>query len=173
MECSDAPVFLIFEPVVTFFAIWASLAVSHFAHTDARLADGVQWGVFFIQIAGLQYVFQNIYGFGVTSVGLTYLSIAWVTPPEVIMAISDPADRIGAIIGFAANFGQDALYRRHVKKHGVEARLFAPMAAGVLFPIGCIIFGLTSIPSVTFIAPCIGIAIILGDHPLRGGTTEC
>lgn len=37
------------------------------------------------------------------------------------------------------------------------------MAAGVLFPIGCIIFGLTSIPSVTFIAPCIGIAIILGE----------
>jgi hypothetical protein len=34
-----------------------------------------QWGVFYIQIAGLPYVYQNIFGFSITSVGLVYLAM--------------------------------------------------------------------------------------------------
>ncbi|OCF57017.1 hypothetical protein L486_05874 [Kwoniella mangroviensis CBS 10435] len=120
--------FVTMEPVVTFFAIWAALV----------------WGVFFIQIAGLPYVFKTIYGFGTTAAGSTYWAIV-----------------IGTVIGYFLNYFQDALYKRNVGRIGVEARLYAPCAAGIVFAIGCIIFGLTSVPNVHWIAPCIGIAIIL------------
>ncbi|WVR06701.1 hypothetical protein IAU60_003733 [Kwoniella sp. DSM 27419] len=120
--------FLVMEPVVTFFALWAALV----------------WGVFFIQIAGLPVVFKSIHGFGVTAAGSTYWAIV-----------------IGSVIGWLCNFYQDALYRKNVKRVGVEARLYAPMVAGIVFAVGCIIFGLTSIPSVHWIAPCIGIVIVL------------
>ncbi|OCF35086.1 hypothetical protein I316_03126 [Kwoniella heveanensis BCC8398] len=120
--------FVTMEPIVTFFALWAALV----------------WGVFFIQIAGLPYVFRTIYGFGITASGSTYWCIV-----------------IGGVIGWVFNFYQDALYRRNVGRVGVEARLYAPMAAGIVFAIGCIIFGLTSIPSVHWIGPCIGIVIVL------------
>ncbi|WVQ96557.1 hypothetical protein IAU59_003662 [Kwoniella sp. CBS 9459] len=116
------------EPIVTFFALWAALV----------------WGVFFIQIAGLPYVFRTIYGFGITASGSTYWCIV-----------------IGGVLGWMLNFYQDALYRRNVGRVGVEARLYAPMAAGIVFAIGCIIFGLTSISSVHWIGPCIGIVIVL------------
>ncbi|WWC63027.1 uncharacterized protein I303_105626 [Kwoniella dejecticola CBS 10117] len=120
--------FVTMEPVVTFFAIWAALV----------------WGVFFIQIAGLPYVFNTIYGFGTTASGSTYWAIV-----------------IGTVVGYFLNFFQDRLYKRHVARIGVEARLFAPCVAGIVFAVGCIIFGLTSIPSVHWIGPCIGVGIIL------------
>ena len=68
---------------------------------------------------------------------------------------------VGTCLGFAFNFVQDRLYRQHVGKHGVEARLFGAMAAGPGLAVGCIIFGLTAIPSVHWIAPCVGLVIIL------------
>lgn len=34
-----------------------------------------QWGVFYIQISGLPYLYQNIFGFSITGVGLMYLSM--------------------------------------------------------------------------------------------------
>ncbi|WVW85154.1 hypothetical protein I302_107192 [Kwoniella bestiolae CBS 10118] len=120
--------FVTMEPVVTFFAIWAALV----------------WGVFFIQIAGLSYVFRTIYGFGTTAAGSTYWAIV-----------------IGTVIGYLLNPIQDALYKRNVGRIGVEARLYAPCVAGIVFAVGCIIFGLTSVPNVHWIGPCIGVAIIL------------
>ncbi|WWC88263.1 uncharacterized protein L201_003170 [Kwoniella dendrophila CBS 6074] len=120
--------FVTMEPVVTFFAIWAALV----------------WGVFFIQIAGLPYVFKTIYGFGTTAAGSTYWAIV-----------------VGTLIGYLFNFIQDALYKRNVGRVGVEARLYAPCVASIVFAIGVMIFGLTSIPSVHWIGPCIGIAIAL------------
>ncbi|WRT66787.1 uncharacterized protein IL334_003750 [Kwoniella shivajii] len=120
--------FLMMEPIVTFFAIWAALV----------------WGVFFVQIAGLPYVFKSIHGFGTTAAGSTYWAIV-----------------VGSMIGYLLNFIQDHLYKKNVGRIGVEARLYAACAAGIVFAIGCVIFGLTSIPSVHWIAPCIGIAIIL------------
>ncbi|WOO80564.1 Efflux pump atB [Vanrija pseudolonga] len=102
------------------------------------------WGVFYTQIAGIPYTYRKLHGFSTTQVGLVYLCIC-----------------IGAIIGFAGNFIQEAIYRKRAAKRGVEARLYAPMVCGVLFAVGCYINGFTSIPSVHWIAPCIGLTCVL------------
>ena len=41
-----------------------------------------------------------------------------------------------------------------------------PMISGLMFAVGCIIFGLTSVPSIHWIAPCIGIVILMSEHGL-------
>ena len=56
----------------------------------------------------------------------------------------------------------EAIDRRKVAKHGVEARLYAPMVAGIAFAVGCYIFGFTSLPSIHWVVPCIGLVILLG-----------
>ncbi|WVQ83155.1 hypothetical protein IAT38_005293 [Cryptococcus sp. DSM 104549] len=126
-SCSRPITFLVIEPVVTFFALWMAVA----------------WGVLFVQIGGLPYVFRNVYGFTTNQVGLVYLSLV-----------------IGALVGFCCNFIQDAVYRRRVEKDGIEARLYAPMVAGLVFSSGCFIFAFTSLSSVHWIAPAIGLVLI-------------
>jgi hypothetical protein len=37
-----------------------------------------QWGVFYTQVAGLPYIFEQIYGFNVTQSGLAYLTLWYV-----------------------------------------------------------------------------------------------
>ncbi|KAK8847392.1 hypothetical protein IAR55_005250 [Kwoniella newhampshirensis] len=106
----------------------------------------VAWGILYTQIGGLPYIFRNVYGFNTNQVGLIYISIV-----------------IGALVGFAANFVQDAVYRRRVEKDGIEARLYAPMIAGVTLSLGCFLYGFTSVSTVHWIVPCIGIVIIIAS----------
>ncbi|ORX34977.1 major facilitator superfamily domain-containing protein [Kockovaella imperatae] len=120
--------FLLLEPVVTFFGIWLALV----------------WGVFFIEIAGISYVFENVFGFGTSAQG----SVFW-------------CFTIGGLLGYLGNFYQDSLYRKYYPTRGVEARLYAPMASGILFAVGSMIFGLTSVPTAHWIGPCIGITLLM------------
>ena len=71
---ADTVAFLFVEPVVTFFSLWVGLCVSSPLSLAEVHAD-TQWGVFYIQIAGLPYVYQNIFGFSITGVGLVYLAM--------------------------------------------------------------------------------------------------
>lgn len=57
-------------------------------------------------------------------------------------------------------------YRRKVAKRGIEARLCAPMIAGVGFAIGCFIFGFSSLRTVHWIVPCIGLTILLSESQI-------
>ncbi|WWC59282.1 uncharacterized protein I303_101833 [Kwoniella dejecticola CBS 10117] len=107
---------------------------------------GLAWGVLYAMVTGLSYVFKGTYGFTTNQVGLVYLTIV-----------------IGASIGLATNFIQDAIYRRRVSIDGIEARLYSPMVGGIGLAIGCVWFGLTSLPSVHWILPCIGIVIIIAS----------
>jgi hypothetical protein len=84
-----------------------------------------------------------------------------ILPRSLYRTGADIMCSVGTCLGFAFNFVQDRLYKRHVGKHGVEARLYGAMAAGPGLAVGCIIFGLTAIPSVHWIAPCVGLVIIL------------
>lgn len=70
-------------------------------------------------------------------------------------------DSVGTFLGFCLNFAQDRMYKRNVATKGVEARLYGAMFAGPGLAVGCIIFGLTSVESVHWIAPCVGLVIIL------------
>jgi hypothetical protein len=104
----------------------------------------LQWGVFYTQIAGIPYTFTKLHGFSTIGVGQVYWTMC-----------------IGAVIGFGANYLQDRVYRAKAAKRGVEARLYGPMAAGVFFALGCFITGFTSMSDVHWIAPCVGITILL------------
>ncbi|KAL7418993.1 hypothetical protein Q5752_006677 [Cryptotrichosporon argae] len=106
----------------------------------------IGWGVLYTQIGGLPYIFQNVYGFNTTQVGSVYAAIC-----------------IGSLLGFCANFVQERVYVRQAPSHGVEARLYAPMVAGITFAVGCFVFGFTSAPPVSWVAPCVGIVIIIAS----------
>ncbi|WWD00553.1 hypothetical protein V866_007487 [Kwoniella sp. B9012] len=105
---------------------------------------GIGWGVLYTMVTGLSYNFKSVYGFTTNQVGLAYISIT-----------------IGALFGFGFNFVQDAMYRRKVEEKGIEARLYAPMVAGLTFAIGCFIFSFTSTASISYIVPCLGIVVII------------
>ncbi|WVQ83220.1 hypothetical protein IAT38_005359 [Cryptococcus sp. DSM 104549] len=129
-SCTRPITFLLYEPIVTFFAMWM----------------GIAWGVLMTQLGGLPYIFRNVHGFTTNEIGLVYITLI-----------------LGALVGFFANFVQDAVYRRRVEKHGIEARLYAPMVAGTTFALGCFFYGFTSVSSVHWIVPCFGIVIIMAS----------
>lgn len=52
---------------------------------------------------------------------------------------------------------------RKVATRGVEARLYAAMAAGVMLPLGCVLYAFTITPSVHWVVPSIGVIIIIGE----------
>jgi hypothetical protein len=114
--------------------------------------------VFFIQIAGLPAVFRIVHGFNVTQSGLVYISLWYV---KLDFSRGELSDSVGTLLGFLLNFAQDWMYKRNVATKGVEARLYGALFAGPGLAVGCIIFGLTAIQSVHWIAPCVGLVIIL------------
>ncbi|WWC61559.1 uncharacterized protein I303_104143 [Kwoniella dejecticola CBS 10117] len=122
--------FLVMEPIVTFFALWTAIV----------------WGVYFIVIAGLPFVFSELHGWSIQITGLAYLAVA-----------------AGSGIGLLGNFVQDSIYRRRVQKDGTEAGLWGSMVAGVLFAIGCFVFGASSTPEASWFGPCAGTALVLAS----------
>jgi hypothetical protein len=85
---------------------------------------------------------------------------------DSLLYVSAHYTSIGTFLGFCLNFVQDRMYKRNVGTKGVEARLYGAMCAGPGLAVGCIIFGLTSIESVHWIAPCVGLVIILSESDL-------
>ncbi|KAK0568983.1 hypothetical protein OC861_001420 [Tilletia horrida] len=67
---------------------------------------------------------------------------------------------IGTILGFCTTFIQEALYRRNVLRKGPEARLYAACAGGVLFSVGCFIYGWTSFRTVSIAGPIVGLLVL-------------
>ncbi|AFR92141.1 drug transporter [Cryptococcus neoformans C23] len=120
--------FLFMEPIVTSFALWTA----------------VVWGVYFIVISGLPYVFSKLHGWNIQITGVAYLAVA-----------------VGSFFGFLGNFAQDAVYRRRAAKDGTEARLWASMVAGVLFAIGCFVFGASATSGSSWFGPCAGVVLVL------------
>jgi hypothetical protein len=56
---------------------------------------------------------------------------------------------------------QERLYRRYAPTKGVEARLYAPMVAGVVFAVGCLITGFTARPNIHWIGSAIGQVVVI------------
>ncbi|WWC89634.1 uncharacterized protein L201_004559 [Kwoniella dendrophila CBS 6074] len=120
--------FLFMEPVVSFFALWTA----------------VVWGVYFIVIAGLPYVYSKLHNWNIQTTGIAYLAVA-----------------VGSFIGFAGNFIQDAIYRRRQDKDGAEGRLWASMVAGIVFAAGCFVFGASATSDASWFGPCAGTGMVL------------
>ena len=65
--------FLLLEPIVTFFGLWLAMVVScHHSLIDVPSTHRSQWGVFFIEIAGIGYVFNHVFGFGTSAAGSVF-----------------------------------------------------------------------------------------------------
>ncbi|BEI79799.1 hypothetical protein CcaverHIS002_0103280 [Cutaneotrichosporon cavernicola] len=102
------------------------------------------WSVMYVQIAGLPYMMRTLYGFSTEQVGLVYLTAC-----------------IGACFGYLGGYAQEFLYRRYAPTKGVEARLYTPMVAGVLFALGCFITGATASADIPWIASAIGQVVVI------------
>ncbi|KAL7410593.1 major facilitator superfamily domain-containing protein [Mrakia frigida] len=105
---------------------------------------GFAWGLLYGILDAIPYIFRTLYGFNTGQVGLAYLSIA-----------------VGGFLGFFGTFYQDRLFSRNFARLGPEARLYSACAGGILFPIGCYIFAWTSYPTIHWIAPSIGVTILV------------
>ncbi|KLT43436.1 MFS general substrate transporter [Cutaneotrichosporon oleaginosum] len=102
------------------------------------------WSVMYVQVAGLPYMMRTLYGFNTEQVGLVYLTAC-----------------LGACFGYLGGYAQEYLYRRYAPTKGVEARLFTPMVAGVLFALGCFITGATARSEIHWIASAIGQVVVI------------
>jgi len=125
---------LISEPVVIFFTLWISFA----------------WGILFLFFSSVVQTFGDSYGFGIFQTGLVQLAIT-----------------VGAVIGTLINPLQDWMYLRTAGKNNErpgkpipEARLYTSIPGSLLFTAGLFIYGWTCRPSVHWIVPAIGVAIV-------------
>ncbi|KAK7060038.1 MFS general substrate transporter [Favolaschia claudopus] len=102
------------------------------------------WGIMYSMFESVLPVFEGLYGFNHGEAGLAFLGMV-----------------IGSLLGFATNFYQDSLYRKHFPTRGPEARLFTSCGAALLFPIGMFIYAWGSNPSVPWIVPIIGVTLFM------------
>jgi MFS family permease len=125
---------LLTEPVVIFFTLWISFA----------------WGILFLFFSAVVQTFSDTYGFNTFQTGLVQLALT-----------------VGAAIGTLINPIQDWLYLRTASKNKErpgkpipEARLYTSIPGSLFFTAGLFIYGWTSRPSIPWIVPAIGVAIV-------------
>ncbi|TNY19571.1 major facilitator superfamily domain-containing protein [Rhodotorula diobovata] len=122
------PVRLLFtEPVLVAMTAWISF----------------QWGVLYLFLVSIPYVFGRIYEFNTGECGMIYVT-----------------QFIGSVIGMSMDQYCMRLYRANVAKRGPEARLYTAFVGGVCVPVGAFIFCFTAYPHVHWMAPTIGIVIL-------------
>lgn len=85
------------------------------------------WGFMYLTLRAVPLVFTSDYGFSIGEVGLVFFTIV-----------------VGGLLGYLSNIYQERLYQRHVAKRGPEARLYAAMVGGIMFPFGVFIFAFAS-----------------------------
>lgn len=115
--------------------------------TEAIVASFSAWAAFtygsvFLLVEAVPLIFKNVYGFNEGEVGLTFYALV-----------------LAATIGFASNFYQERLYKANVGRRGPEARLYASLVGGLLFPIGAFILAFTQ-GRAHWMGPVVGLTII-------------
>lgn len=101
------------------------------------------WGVNYLQLQAIPFVFSREYHWDSVQQAMIMLSVI-----------------VSSLLGFAANFHQDALYRKRCVKAGEpvpEARLHYACAGAILAPIGLFIFAWTGVASISPAVPILGI----------------
>ncbi|KAF8621866.1 hypothetical protein AX15_007426 [Amanita polypyramis BW_CC] len=105
---------------------------------------GFSWGVTFSFLSIITLVLQDVHHFTIGEAGTSFVSMI-----------------IGSLLGLAATFLQESLYRKNVARRGPEARLYVACVAGVALPVGLFIFAWTTLPGVHWIGLNIGIVIFM------------
>ena len=101
------------------------------------------WCVLYFLLLSPSITFASLYKFNIGEIGLSYI-----------------AQIIASFLGIAISLYMNKLYHRDVGKLGPEARMWAGMVGGVLFPVGSWILTWTSSANVHWIMPMIGIVIL-------------
>ncbi|KAI0917884.1 hypothetical protein AcV5_002710 [Taiwanofungus camphoratus] len=105
---------------------------------------GFAWGILYELIESIGPVFKNLHGFDSGATGSVFSTMG-----------------IATLFGVLSNIYQEKLYKRYVGTRGPEARLFAPMAAAIMFPAGMFIYAWCTYTKVHWIALAIAIVIIV------------
>ncbi|CCM02601.1 uncharacterized protein FIBRA_04704 [Fibroporia radiculosa] len=112
--------------------------------TEPVIASFTLWVGFAWGILSIGPVFQTLHNFNSGEDGTVFVCIA-----------------IGAALGLCSNVYQEKMYQKYAGTRGPEARLFAPMFAAVLFPVGMFIYAWSTYTKVYWIALAIGIVCIM------------
>ncbi|BGP52669.1 hypothetical protein JCM8202v2_000225 [Rhodotorula sphaerocarpa] len=100
------------------------------------------YGSAFLLIEAVPLIFQNVYGFNVGETGLVFFSLV-----------------IAASFGLLGTLYQERLYRAHVAKRGPEARLYASLVGGLVFPAGAFILAFSQGRG-HWMGPVVGLVLI-------------
>ena len=86
------------------------------------------------------------------SVFSSVTSFVWLTLPTLTCSIA-------SLVGFGANLYQERLYRKRVARRGPEARLYASLIGGLVFPAGAFILAFSQGRG-HWMGPVVGVALI-------------
>ncbi|GAA5997302.1 MFS transporter [Rhodotorula paludigena] len=101
------------------------------------------WGVLYLFLVSIPYVYSRVYGFSTGECGLVYIT-----------------QFIGSAIGMAYDQYCMKFYHRNVAKRGPEARMYSAFGGGLCVPVGAFIFCFTAYPQCHWIGSCIGVVIL-------------
>ncbi|TFY78557.1 hypothetical protein EWM64_g5454 [Hericium alpestre] len=105
---------------------------------------GFAWGILYVLMESISPIFRDVYRFNTGETGTVFVAVL-----------------LGTIFGYLGNMHQERLYQKYFAKRGPEARLFWVCIAGVTFPAGMFIYAWTAYSRITWVAPCIGIVIVI------------
>lgn len=108
---------------------------------------GFAWGILYLCLEAVPFVMQGVYGFSAGQSGAVFATVV-----------------IAALIGGVTNIYQEKLYKRHVAKRGPEARLYACMVGGLMFPSGIFIFAFSQGRG-HWAGPCVGLIVVRRPSP--------
>ncbi|KIY68842.1 MFS polyamine transporter [Cylindrobasidium torrendii FP15055 ss-10] len=102
------------------------------------------WGVMFALLESVPIIFKELYNFNSGQLGTVFVAIL-----------------VATILGYLTNFYQERMYRTNFPIRGAESRLYGACAAAILLPVGTFIYAWTSFSYVHWIAPIIGIVLLM------------
>ncbi|CEH14585.1 Synaptic vesicle transporter SVOP and related transporters (major facilitator superfamily) [Ceraceosorus bombacis] len=111
--------------------------------TAFSLWISLQWGMMYALLESIGLV-SALHDYTPSQTGLVFLAIC-----------------VAALIGNLLNPLSERAYARNYPKRGAEARLYAAMFAGLMFPAGCAIYAWTSYSDVSMAGPIIGIVVLM------------
>ncbi|KIY71160.1 MFS general substrate transporter [Cylindrobasidium torrendii FP15055 ss-10] len=112
--------------------------------TSFSLWIAFAWGVTYALLESIPLVFQNLHHFNTGQTGSVFITIF-----------------IGCVAGYFLNGYQEKLYQHNYALRGPEARLYGACFAAISLPVGMFIYAWTSFSFVHWIAPVIGIFVLI------------
>ncbi|GAA5899377.1 MFS transporter [Sporobolomyces salmoneus] len=104
---------------------------------------GFSWGCLYLLVEAIPLIFSNQYSFNIGEVGLVFYSVI-----------------VATFAGFLTTyFLQEKLYQKNVARRGPEARLYASLIGGLVFPAGAFILAFSQGRGHWF-GPVVGVFLI-------------